>query len=46
MMGHGSLPALQRYLAQLRDDLVAEHARHSPVAHLMGGLESAARCIL
>jgi site-specific recombinase XerD len=31
MMGHGSLPVVLRYLKQMRDDLAATHAQHSPV---------------
>ena len=30
LMGHGSLPVLQRYLRQLKEDLGAVHAQHSP----------------
>jgi site-specific recombinase XerD len=31
LMGHGSLPVIQRYLKQLKDDLGAVHQQHSPV---------------
>jgi len=35
LMGHGSLPVLQRYLRQLPDDLRLVHAAHSPVDRLV-----------
>ena len=35
MMGHGSLPVLQRYLRLLVDDLNAAHQEHGPVDRLL-----------
>lgn len=35
MMGHGSLPVLQRYLRMLTADLQAAHAEHGPVDRLL-----------
>lgn len=35
MMGHGSLPVLQRYLRLLADDLQAAHREHGPVNALL-----------
>ncbi len=37
MMGHGSLPVLQRYLCFLSADLQAAHREHGPVASLLQG---------
>jgi integrase len=31
LMGHGSLPVIQRYLKQMKEDLGAVHRLHSPV---------------
>lgn len=31
LMGHGSLPVIQRYLKQIKDDLGEVHRQHSPV---------------
>jgi integrase/recombinase XerD len=36
LMGHGSLPVLQRYLKQIKDDLGAVHGRYSPVDGFLG----------
>ncbi len=36
MMGHGSLPVLQRYLKQLKEDLGDVHRQHSPVDKFTG----------
>jgi site-specific recombinase XerD len=36
MMGHGSLPVLQRYLRLLSDDLAQAHREHGPVAAMLG----------
>lgn len=36
LMGHGSLPVLQRYLKQLKEDLGQVHLHHSPVDTLLG----------
>lgn len=35
MMGHGSLPVLQRYLRLLSDDLADAHREHGPVDNLL-----------
>jgi len=35
MMGHGSLPVLQRYLRFIGDDLQQAHQQHGAVAHLL-----------
>lgn len=35
LMGHGSLPVIQRYLKQLKDDLGAVHRRCGPVDSLL-----------
>ncbi len=35
LMGHGSLPVIQRYLKQLKDDLGAVHRRYGPVDSLL-----------
>ena len=35
MMGHGSLPVLQRYLKLLSDDLAEAHREHGPVDALL-----------
>ncbi len=35
LMGHGSLPILQRYLKQLKEDLGEVHAQHSPADSLL-----------
>lgn len=35
MMGHGSLPVLQRYLRMVADDLRTAHEAHGPVARLL-----------
>ena len=37
MMGHGSLPVLQRYLRLLSDDLAQAHREHGPVDGLLRG---------
>ena len=34
LMGHGSLPVIQRYLKQMKEDLGAVHRQHSPVDSL------------
>lgn len=36
LMGHGSLPVLQRYLKQLKEDLGDVHRQHSPVDNVLG----------
>ena len=36
LMGHGSLPVVQRYLKQLKDDLGNVHRQHSPVDSVLG----------
>lgn len=35
LMGHGSLPVLQRYLKQIKEDLGEVHAVHSPADNLL-----------
>jgi integrase/recombinase XerC/integrase/recombinase XerD len=37
MMGHGSLPVLQRYLKQVKEDLGEVHRQHSPVDSMLSG---------
>ena len=36
LMGHGSLPVMQRYLKQVKDDLGNVHRQHSPVDSILG----------